>query len=310
MSSIARSALEIGPAKYTFGSHTFYSKGGSMILQPETIQLATDRHGPLDDRRVDLVGQVSVTPDGAWTAAARAALWPYANTAPGASLGAADTDLVIHCNDAAGTRYTARCAVITQMPQLLLSSRQSMMGPVTFDLIREDNKAPSEADSFITRDTSSFADSTFTVASLKTQAYTGAWGSVLTGIEAEEGWTVDFGLQVERKISDKWGTVDIRFAGLVVTASCIPFNQSVADIFTQLKIAGATGWTAGQSQQAAGQALTLTGEDGTVALTLASCYVASGSLRFGSTEYRQGGISFVSTRVLSAGANTALFTLA
>jgi hypothetical protein len=307
MLSIPRTSLEIGPAKYTFGGHSFYSKGASLVLEPERVQLATDRHGLLDERRVDLVGQLTVTPDGAWTAAARSALWPYANTTPGASLGLGSPNLVINCNDSADTRYTAKTAILSAMPQLLLSSRQSMIGQATFDLIREDNKAPNEADSFLVRDTEVYSDAALTVASLKTQAYTGAWGNVLTGIETEDGWTVDFALNLDRKGSNRYGTVDIRFASLQVTASCIPINQSVADIFENLRL---NAWTAGQSEQNVGQALTLTGEDGTVAITIANSSLVRGSLRFGATEYRQAGISFVSTRQLLSGAPQALFTLA
>ncbi len=311
MASIARSLLEIGPCKVTHASHSFYAKdGGSLVIAPEYVKLATQRHGTLDSRIVDMIGRFSVTPDGAWTAAARAALWPYANTAPGASLGAGNPQLVIACNDSAGNIWTAQTAILTGMPQLLLGARQSMIGPAEYQLIRKDNEAPSAADSFLTRTTGAFSDSTLTVASIKTQAYTGALGSAITGIETEEGWTVNFALSVSPKVSDRYGTIDLRFADLEVSASCIPINASVADILTNIRSAGATGWTAGQSMQAAGSAFTLTGEDGTVALTIANAVASEGSFRFGATDYRQAGITFMSTRVLSAGANTALFTLA
>lgn len=310
MSSIARSALEIGPCKVTHNSHTFYAKeGGSLILTPDYVKLATDRHGTLDSRIADMVGRFTVTPDGAWTSAARAGLWPYASTSPGASLGGQGS-IVIHCNDSAGNRYTGRTAILTGCPQLLLSARRSMMGPAEYAIIRTDDTAPSVANSFIQRDASSFADSTFTVASLKTQAYTGALSGVLTGIEAEDGWTVNFALSTVPKLSDRYGTLDFRFADLEVSASCVPINQSVADIMTAIRAAGTAGWTAGQSMQAAGAAFTLTGEDSTVALTLANAFAFEGSLRFGATDYRQAGITFMSTRTLSAGALQPLFVLA
>lgn len=305
-----RSALEIGPAKVTHLAHNFYAKEASALdIEPEIIRVGTDRHGPLDDRIVDMLGRLSITPDGAWTSAARAALYPYANTKRGASLGGQGS-IIIHCDDGSGNRYTGKAAVLTRMPQLLLSSRQTMMGPAEYTLIREDNKAPNEADSFIVRDTAVFADSALTVASLKTQAYTGAYGSSIVGIETEEGWTVDFALGVVLKRTDRWGTIDIRFDSLQVTASCVPVNIGVDDILEAIRAAGPVGWTAGQSMQAAGQAFTLTGEDASVPVTLANAYAQRGQIRFGATDYRQGGISFVSTRVLSAGANTALFTLA
>jgi len=309
MSSILRSALEIGPAKYSHASHTFYSKGASLDLTPARITIETDRHGPLSHRITDMVGQLTVTPDGAWSAAARAALWPYANTTPGASLGAGSPNLVIDCNDSLGTKYTAKTAILTAMPQLLLSSRQSMIGQATYSLIREDNKAPSEADSFLVRtEGNSFADSPLTDASIKTQAYRGNLSGItgLTTIETEEGWTIDFELSTVAKVSDRYGTIDFRFDSLIVRASCIPINVSVADIFAALK--GTAVWTAGQAMT--GASLALTGEDGTIPITLAVGDVVGASLRFGRTDYRQGGITFISERTLSAGANVALFTLA
>ncbi len=310
MSSILRSALEIGPAKFTAGGHTFYSKGADLVIDPQYVKLATDRHGSLDSRITDMLGKVTVTPDGAWTAASRAALWPYASTSPGASLGTGDPTLVIHCNDSAGTRYTGKCAILTQMPQLLLSAKASMIGQAEYTLIRADNQAPSAADQFLLRDAAAFSDATFTVASLKTQAYTGAYGGVLTGIETEDGWTVNFSLSLQPKLSDRYGTIDFRFADLEVAISGIPINISVEDILAAIRSAGATGWTAGQSMQAAGQAFTLTGEDSTVAITIPNVFAERGQFRFGATDYRQGGITFASTRTLSAGANVALFTLA
>lgn len=310
MASIARSVFEIGPAKFTHGAHTFYSKGAELIIDPQYVSMATDRHGTLDRRIVDMLGKVNVTPDGAWTSTARAALFPYANTAPGASLGVADTDLVINCNDGSNTRYTAQCAILTQMPQLLLGARRSMMGQAEYTLIRQDNVSPNTANSFILRDTSAYADSAITVASIKTQAYTGALSGILTGIETEDGWTVNFELSVSPKMSDRYGTIDIRFADLEVSVSCVPINSTVDTIMTAIRAAGTAGWTAGQSMQGAGAAFTLTGEDSTVALTIANAFAERGQFRFGSTEYRQGGITFRSTRTLSAGANVALFTLA
>ncbi len=308
MASIARSTLEIGPAKYTHRSHTYYSKGASLALEPERFQVLTDRHGPLSSRITDMVGRLTVTPDGAWTAAARAALWPYASTSPGASLANPDTPLVIDCNDSLGAKYNAKSAILTDLPQLLLSSRQSMIGQAGYALIREDNKAPSEVDSFLVRTTgNAFADSTLTDASIKTQPYVGVLSGItgLTSIETEEGWTVDFELGTEAKRTDRFGTIDVRFVSLTVRVSCIPINVSVADFLAAMK--GTAVWTPGQAMT--GAQLAVIGEDATSGITIPVADVVGGSLRFGATDYRQAGITFVSERTLSGGAPQALFTL-
>lgn len=312
MSSIARSALFIGPGKITHAGHTYYQKAAAALpIELDRAALITEGHGLLDYRILDILGRLTVQPDGAWTANARAALWPYSNTRPGASLGASDPDLVLHCYNQ--EIYTAKCAVLTKMPDLFLGARETIIGEAEYTLIREDNKNWTEADSLLALSSGSFADSALTVASIKTQPYTGVLTAITgyTAIESEEGWSVSFDLGVTLKGSDSYGTLDIFFQSLAVTVSCVPVNITPTDLLS--KFQGTAGLKRGASLQALGThaaQFKLTGADGTDIITFPNAGLVKGGFRFGSNVYRQDAITIVATRTLAAGAPVALFTLA
>ena len=309
MSSIARSALKIGPGKITAGGHTYYMKSAAAIpIEMDRAALATDAHGTLDYRVQDITGRLSVTPDGAWTSTARAGLWPYANTRPGASLGASNPTAVVACFN--GEIYTAQCAILTKMPNLFLGARETIIGEAEYTLIRGDNKNWTEADSLLALTSGAYTDSAMTIASLKTQPYIGALAAVTgwTAVESEEGWSVDFGLSTARKGSDSYGTLDIFFQDLTATITCVPVNVTPADILALFQ--GTAGLTRGASAQALGAAFTLTGADASTIITFPSAKVVKGGYVFGSNRYRQDAITIVATRTITSGAPQALFTLA
>lgn len=302
----------MGPGKVTHGGHTFYSKGAAAVpVELDTFDVGTAAHGPLDKRLLDFSARVVVVPDGAWTAAARAALFPYATTRPGDSLGAGDPDLVIHCINQ--ERYTAECAILTKIPSLFLGAKETMIGEAEYTLLRKDNVALTAADSLIKRETGqAYVDSPLTVASIKTQPYTGAWGAVtgFTNIETEDGWTIDFDLTVEPVKSDAVGRLDLRFQSLMIRASCVPLNVDPDNIEAKLHYQDAGALLRGGSLQAKGAALTITGADAATSFTMANAVLVRGGYRFGSNTLRQDALTWVSTRTLTAGAPDALFTLA
>lgn len=309
MPTTARANLSIGPGKLTIGSYSFAH------LQPFTLRLVLDRMqispqhiGNLDERMLDVDAKLSVQPDGAWTPESRAALWPYASFRPGASLFAGDTDLTINCINA--EKYRAEAAAVTKMPDILLSASKTMIGQAEFTLLGKDNTSWVGVDRFFSIGVEAYTDPALTVASIKTQPYTAAWGTVLTGIETEDGFNVSFDLGLAPAPSDSWGRLDWRFQSLQVRVSCIPINVTATQIRDALFIQDGNAYQRGGSMQAKGQPLTITGADGTVPITIPNAVFAEGGYRFGSNVYRQDAISFLSTRILTSGAPQALFTLA
>jgi hypothetical protein len=311
MPTIQRSTLLVGGGKITHGAYSF------LHLQPFNIRLTLDRMqiapqtiGLLDERMLDVDAKLAVQPDGAWTAAARAALWPYASTRPGASIFAGDTDLVINC--LTDERYTAKAAAITKMPDILLSASKSMIGQAEYTLLGQDNTAWTGADRFFAIDNIAYTDPALTVATIRTQPYTGVWGAVpgFNSIETEDGWTITFDLGLAPANSDSYGRLDWRMQSLQVRASCTPINISPTQIRDALYIQDAAAFVRGGSMQAKGNGLVITGADATVPVTIANCALVEGGFRFGSNVYRQDMISFLSTRTLAAGIPQPLFVLA
>ena len=306
---IDRSTLVLGPGKLTHNGGTFFSKEPILpTLEYETLEIATDAHGKVDERRVELAGIIPVTPEGAWSASARAALWPYASTLPGALIHPVpDLPLVIHSNNT--DRHTFESAAITRMPDILLSATKTMIGQAEFTAVRKNNTGWADAASFLTIDTFAYSDTTFAPANIKVQSYTGNWTGKtgFSAIETQEGWTISFNLALEPLSVDDEGRLTFMFVSLDVMASCIPVNVSAANIFAGL---GPHTHLRGTSLQATGADLVITGADASTIVTLKSANLKRAGFRFGSRVLRQGELGWVATRPITAGVPGAIFTLA
>ncbi len=307
--SFDRSNLVIGPGKLTHNGGTFFSKDPiEASLLYETMDIATDAHGKVDERRIECAGVVPITPEGAWSAAARAALWPYASTLPGALIHPVpDLPLVIHSNN--NDRYTYKSAAITRMPDIFLSATKTIIGGAEFSCGRANNKNWNEPDSFLVIDSAAYSDATFAPANIKVQSYLGDW-SGKTGfgaIETRDGWTINFNLRLEPQPLDSYGRLTWSFVSLDVMARCIPANVSQANIHTAL---GPHTNLRGSSLQNSSADLIITGADATTIVTLKSAQLKSAGFRFGSLVLRQGELGWVATRPFAAGVPGALFTLA
>jgi hypothetical protein len=304
-----RTNLTLGPAKLTFNGGTFFSKEPiDAINAYETIDIATDAHGKVDERRIETASVIPLTPEGAWTAAARAALWPYANTVPGALIHPVpDLPLVIHSRN--NDRHTYKSGAVTRMPDIFLSATKTIIGQVEFSLVRENNKNWNDADSFLVIDSSAYSDATFAPANIKVQSYVGNWtGKTGFGaIETRDGWTINFNLRLEPQPLDSFGRLTWSFVSLDVMARCIPANVSQANIFNAL---GLHTNLRGSSLQNNSADLAITGADATTIITLNSAQLKTAGFRFGALVLRQGELGWVATRPFAAGVPGPLFSLA
>lgn len=304
-----RSTLTLGPGKLTHNGGTFFSKEPIVAaIDYETLEVATDAHGKVDERRIELAGVIPITPEGAWNSTARAALWPYASTLPGALIHPVpDLPLIIHSNN--NDRHTFLSAAVTRMPDILLSATKTMISQAEFTAVRKNNTEWSAADSFLTIDSSAYSDTTFAPANIKVQSYTGVWTGKtgFSAIATQDGWTISFDLQLEPLSVDKDGRLTWMFVSLAVMASCIPVNVSQADIFTGI---GLHTHVRGTSLQATGADLTITGADAATTIVLKSANLKRAGYRFGSRVLRQGELGWVATRPFTAGTPGAIFSLA
>lgn len=326
--AVTRASLVTGPAKIVRGDGAsagmgvlFTQDDVQIDVNTEVLPIMTNAYGQVDARQVDATVTATFTPDGRWDSITRGFLWPYGNTTPGTSIfGSSDSATTITGSDA--SLHTIIASAVTSMPTITLSAAATMVGPVTIMGVRSNNTDWSGASSLYTAATSggTFADTTFDPTEIKTQTYTGVWGSAdragFATIDTESGWTIEFDLQLDPIIVDDAGTVDMRFRSLSVMARCVPIGPTVTQTMAMLAAQGA-GAARGRSftvddnvNNIGGQDLVITGADASTIVTIKNAGLVTSGFRFGASVLQQGEIGFVAGRPFSSGAPAAIFTLA
>lgn len=303
---VSRTTILRGPAVVTFNGATLYSKTDiELELGLETFLVDTSIHGKVDERVIQRVTRVRFTPDGQFES--QSVIWPYGAMALGASV-FTGTDLPLVIKTVAGKTLTFAAAAITRMPSLLLGATRTMLGDIEFTCLGTDNEAWTVADNLVEVGTAAFSDATFAPSSIVTQPYTGAWGSSpWNSISTQDGWTVDFDLQLAPVTTDADGLVDMTFQSLAVTARCRPLGITEADLVTALRLQG-SGNARGRSLQLNSNDLVITGTGAVI--TVKSAQIKSGPMMFGSGALRIGELTWVATRKFTAGVADTLFTVA
>lgn len=306
--AIDRTLLVSGPAKVTQNGGVFFTKEDiAVALTKELLEITTSSHGLVDKRLLDWNASVPIVPDGTWNAGARAALFPYAATLPGASLlTAADLPLVIHSNN--NERFTFAATALTKMPDLFLSATKTIIGPAEFTAVRKNNTEWNVADSFLAIDSAAYSDASFAPANIKVQSYQAVQAGVAgyTAFDTQEGWTIQFNLAYDPIRTDKDGLVDFRFRSLEVMVRGVPIQATPTQTRDAL---GLHSSLRGSSLQTGSVDLVITGADGTTVFTAKSARMVSAGYRFGATVLRNNEVGWVATRPFAAGVPGALFSL-
>lgn len=308
--TIDRSSIVLGPGIVTFDSQVFYSKD-DIIATPmiDTFDVMTSMFGKVDERLDNIQWEVTFTPAGQWTAGHIGVLWPYSNPVVGASIyGATDKDLVI--NGLNGQKMTLKAAAVTQMPSIRLSAKETAIGQVTFIAIGTKNTAWTDTAKRSAVAAEAFSDTSFAPTAIKTVPYTSTWGvSPWDTFETEDGWTIDFELDLQEISTDSEGIVDRRIGNASgVIARCVPVGKSESQLETLLKLQG-TGITRGVSLGGNKNDLVITGGSTNPKITINQAAPKAGPLRWGSTVVRGGEVAFVAVAEFATGARAALFTV-
>ena len=310
---IARSALIVGPARVVRGAGTVHVREPFTVdLVKSTFPITLEGYGQIDSRDEDMIATCSFTPDGRWNSATRALLWPWLNPTIGSDpFTASDVPTVIH--ELNSHLHTIVASAVTQMPSITLSAVAPMIGQATITGIRGTGKDWNDASGIYTAAATggTFTDSAFVASDIKTQDYTGAFGSVtgLTSIKTESGWTIDFETGIEFIKVDEVGTCKATLTNVSVLARCTPLGLTLADVLAALDFQETTS-ARGKSGNALGADLVITGADSSTIVTLKSAKLVRGGFRFGSRILRDGELGWVATRNFSTGAAGALCTLA
>jgi hypothetical protein len=319
---MTRSSIIRGPAKVTYRSAEFWSQGDiETNMNLETFEIQTSVHGKVDERMKDVLPTVTLTPTGEWENLG--VLFPYMSNQSGAITtigseiftasggGAGDSTLVIHT--LAGTSYTFNAAAITKMPDIILASTKTLLGPVTWGVVRKDDTPWSTADSLVIINEAAGAPSsttTFDPANILTLPYTCAWQSPLATFQTKEGLIVSFDCGFDPTEVDGTGTMGMTLQNIGVMARMIPVGITEANLMTALKVQG-TGAVRGRSLLAVAADFTASplGAAAGPTVVIKNAAIKQAGYRFGSTVLRIGETGFVAARAFPAGVAAPLFTV-
>ena len=305
MPSIARSSIISGPAKITYNSQVFWSKGDvTLKVINERFDIQTSHFGKVDERFGDRTIEVTFEPSGAFTAGIAAVLWPYASTAIGASLfGATDVPLTINGRD--GRQIVIKAAAVTKMPSIKASVSSTIAGAVTFTGLIASNVDPTNAAAYYTETAVAYpGDTGFAVSDILTKAFASAWGaaSPWSAFSTQEGWSIDFNLKLSPQKVDGIGTVDMTFGGLDVSAKCIPVGPIATDILSKVAGTGGLGVSVATANHLN---ISATG----IYLRLYNAALVDSGLTYGAEAKRISETEWIATRTITTGTADPLFAV-
>lgn len=306
MPAIARTAIISGPALIKYNtSSVFWSKGNVEVkVVNDRFNIDTAHFGKVDERFQDRRVEVTFEPSGAIGSALAAVLWPYGATTVGTSVfTATDKPLEIFGRD--GRKITVHAAAITKMPTLRLGVNQTLIGPITFTGLVKNNVDPTNAAAYYTEAAVAYpGDTGFAIADIKTAAASAVWGASApwSAFTSENGFEVDFNLNLAAQKVDGIGTVDMTFQSLEVMLKAIPVGPAALDILAALSPTSGLG-----ASIASANNLTVTA--GTVAVMLSKAAITESGLIFGAAAKRVGSTTWAATRTVTTGTADPLFTV-
>lgn len=245
--------------------------------------------------------------DSAADAAANTAKVNLTSAGSGTSYVDVDHPLVIHTF--AGTKLTLFNAALVQMPNLTLSTVQTLHGTVAFEAFLSNGAEWSSATARWSIEQTPLSDTTFDPANILTVPYTGAWGvsAPWSSFDTKEGFQVEFGLMLEPVMTDRLGIVSRRFVSLTVTVTAQPLGMNEQDVLAKLLLQN-TGSKRGRSLS--GDDLVIAGANaGEPEVTIYGAALLEGPQSFGSGTERVGALQWQATRTFTAGSPDPLFAV-
>lgn len=305
MPAIARTAIITGPALIQFASQKFWSKGNVEIkVINDRFNIDTAHFGKVDERYQDRRIEVTFEPSGAITSALAAVFWPYGAVNVGFSaFTAADRPLEIFGRD--GRKITVHAAAVTKQPSLRLGSNTTLLGSMTFTGLVKNNVDPTNATAYYTEAAVAYpGDTGFLVSDIKTAAASAVWGVAApwSSFVSENGFEVDFNLNLAPQKVDGIGTVDMTFQSMDVILKAIPVGPAATDILAKMSPTSGLG-----ASMAGADNLTVTA--GTVAVAISKPAITESGLVFGSAAKRVAATTWTATRTVTTGVADALVTV-
>ncbi len=341
-----RTLIIRGPASVSFVSTatTVFTPNNDIIVKisRETFDIVTSTYGKMQQRIKEWKVEITFTPVGEFTEALAAPLWPYAGHYVGQSLvgkpAAAGTDQTLSIlplrTSAANPGYPIVFSnvFIKKMPDIILSSIRTMIGPVTMECLCKKASDRTTAEDLFKIATSAAAATAitgFTTAEVLTQPWKVSWGaegagiagfSVTGGFASKEGIVVSFDTSMEAVETDNLGIVDYIMTDQMVTATCIPVPNAAGSTCTEVQLTAAmapadvvgargTPLAEGELASAAGHDLIITGLTSAQVVTLKRATVKDYSLQYGNVNTRLGDVTWQANRVLTSGVPGVWFSI-
>lgn len=221
--SVSRTTIVRSPGIVTWGGVTHYPLNEIGIdYAPDFDDIVAGLTGRIDQAKKDFKIPIKLR---LWGAIENlSVLFPSGalTPVPGTSL-CADSALV--CWGKNGNRVTFHNAFISKLAGLYLGvDKDFWAADVEFMALIKTGANPEDAAAYFTRDSSAFTDTGFARTNFLRQRYTGVWGTIISSIEARDGWKISYDYDVQYDYSANYGTDNAYIGrnGLRIDATCIP----------------------------------------------------------------------------------------
>lgn len=312
MASPTRAQLIVGVPKIARNSWVTHCSEDAVINIGEKHTPVMLHGQEIDKRFLEYLPSIQFKPDGRLPSALVTLLNQWNNSLPGTSgMTAADVPTVVTGSD--GAVHTFAATNLIEPWTMEFHPERNLIDSLTLTAVLGTGLDLSGANSlYDVTGSGTFADSTFTQALVLRQQYTGALAGVtgLTAIEAQDGFKVEFQPKFNAVVS-AGVTRDFKLAGFNLLVRFIPAGAATTqNILDALQADSGSTRKVGGSLHAGAAAFTLTGADSIVYLTVPKMNLYTGQFEFSNIKLRTGEIGLYASRDFSAGAQSALYTIA
>ena len=269
----------------------------------KTRVISSSLRGPISRRVTDRTVTISFTPLGRLLDIA--AYYPYNPDDLGKLVApAADADLLIWAAD--DTKYTYHAAILTAVPDLLLSANSGPFGQLSYTAMGALTKQSGTANSMFTSATAalSTAGYDYDLSTLYTPGYKLVIGD--DTIDSKDGFTFSPGFSFEAVPADAYGTINFRLASIEPTLTFIPIGPDVAKIYELLLFQGTGAGVIGAANTLESTATVSPVSGDGVTLGFANCQITAAALNYGSGDR----VGAVTLHAAAGDDSSALYTLA
>ena len=311
--SITRGTVLRGPAVIQVGNSspkTIRTAGDIKVnMQLDTFDIPSSEYGNIDQRRNNVVIELTFTPVGTVDDDMIDLFLPHLALPIGGSLfGPSDTKWTIKPVTGAG-KIELHAAAVTKMPDLVISATKTSFGEVTVTaLLKNATEWNNAAARYTyTGSGSALSPAAISTATIPTVPASVTWGSILTGVKTTDGVTVSFDMETNEEESDEDGIFDVTLRSLQASAKFTPVSGATESaLIAALGLQG-TGIFSGTATTGADLTIAAV-RPGGLQVVSPSARLAELPLSYGMESRRFGELTFRGYRTSGAAATVTIVT--